>query len=489
MNTTMDFGGDGQTLDDIIRQNRQEMMRRSTTHNAQYQTSNSSDHLRRLSMLEFGTGSNEFDDFQFDPSPSLPSNNGTPRLHSNAQKQHDPRKIRSREDLALDTSNVQMSSAYNSAISYSPAMIASAPLDMDSPYLQHGIDMGLGMGYNNASGEMTPVNMQNSARSPLFQQSPMQHSFHTSFAEDFAQMNDDTQMMDDQDLSTKMPQMTMVDNDVKHAAQAAASGKGQDLQAERDRNMASAAVIPPTAAVIPSESREMLDPKEKHEILETPARSKMNNVYSSTGFDMLGVLMRVATRPKPQISIGPVDLSCAFVVCDITKHDSPIVYCSDVFERMTGYTRWEILGRNCRFLQAPDGKVQAGVKRKYVDDNSVLQLKNKVNKREEIQLSLINYRKGGQPFMNLLTMIPITWDSDEFKYYVGFQVDLVEQPNSVAGKNPGMQFVRCFGSMLNIYRRLICHKLPTSSTSTICDAGSRPKRSTGGHGWPDNRAR
>ncbi|KAL9106954.1 MAG: hypothetical protein Q9227_008077 [Pyrenula ochraceoflavens] len=114
----------------------------------------------------------------------------------------------------------------------------------------------------------------------------------------------------------------------------------------------------------------------------------------------------------------------------------PIVYCSDVFERLTGYTKHEILGRNCRFLQAPDGRVQAGLKRRYVDDKSVLQLKNKINQRGEVQLSLINYRKGGQPFMNLLTMIPIQWDNDEYKYYVGFQVDLVEQPGSIAGRNP-----------------------------------------------------
>ena len=148
--------------------------------------------------------------------------------------------------------------------------------------------------------------------------------------------------------------------------------------------------------------------------------------------------MRVATRPRPDINIGPVDLSCAFVVCDIEKFDLPIVYCSEMFERLTGYTKHEILGRNCRFLQAPDGKVQSGVKRKYVDDNSILYLKNQIAKRAEAQLSLINYRKGGQPFMNLLTMIPIQFDSEDYKFYVGFQVDLVEQPGSVSGRNPGM---------------------------------------------------
>ncbi|EMF08685.1 uncharacterized protein SEPMUDRAFT_151664 [Sphaerulina musiva SO2202] len=165
-------------------------------------------------------------------------------------------------------------------------------------------------------------------------------------------------------------------------------------------------------------------------------QSVYKNAYSSTGFDMLGVLMRVATRPNPELNIGSVDLSCAFVVCDAEKDDFPIVYCSENFERLTGYTKHMILGRNCRFLQSPDGNVVPGIRRKYVDDDSVLYLRNMVNLRREAQISLINYRRGGQPFMNLLTMIPITWDSDQVKFFVGFQVDLVEQPNAVTNKNP-----------------------------------------------------
>lgn len=116
----------------------------------------------------------------------------------------------------------------------------------------------------------------------------------------------------------------------------------------------------------------------------------------------------------------------------------PIVYCSDNFERLTGYTKHMILGRNCRFLQSPDGNVVSGIRRKYVDDDSVVYLKNMITSRREAQISLINYRRGGQPFMNLLTIIPIAWDGDAVKFYVGFQVDLVEQPNAVTNKNPGM---------------------------------------------------
>lgn len=194
---------------------------------------------------------------------------------------------------------------------------------------------------------------------------------------------------------------------------------------------------------------------------QSAVKQTFRNAYSSTGFDMLTVLMRVATRPKPDINIGAVDLSCAFVVCDANEHDFPIVYCSENFERLTGYTKYEILGRNCRFLQAPDGKVQSGLKRAYTDDDAVLYLKNTITQRKEAQISIINYRKGGQPFMNLLTTIPIPYDTEEIKFFVGFQVDLVEQPNSITDKNPG----KCATAVgidlrLTLDRRHIHHQLP-----------------------------
>lgn len=214
--------------------------------------------------------------------------------------------------------------------------------------------------------------------------------------------------------------------------------------------------------------------------------------------------MRVATRPNPEMNIGSVDLSCAFVVCDAEKDDFPIVYCSDNFERLTGYTKHMILGRNCRFLQSPDGNVSPGIRRKYVDDDSVLYLKNMINLRREAQISLINYRRGGQPFMNLLTMIPISWDTDQVKFFVGFQVDLVEQPNAVTNKNPGMlkilrssdeilythespqsstrlcssslpvEFSACLLTAL-VYRRIVLHQLPARhDNASLCSQLPRP---------------
>lgn len=67
---------------------------------------------------------------------------------------------------------------------------------------------------------------------------------------------------------------------------------------------------------------------------DTPPTVPGPLLYSSSGFDMIGVLARVASRKDPQVLLGPVDFTCSFVVSDATKPDEPIVYCSPTFVRM-----------------------------------------------------------------------------------------------------------------------------------------------------------
>jgi PAS domain S-box-containing protein len=42
------------------------------------------------------------------------------------------------------------------------------------------------------------------------------------------------------------------------------------------------------------------------------------------------------------------------VITDPAKPDNPIIFCNEAFQKLTGYDRDEIVGRNCRFLQGPD---------------------------------------------------------------------------------------------------------------------------------------
>ncbi|KAH7886815.1 hypothetical protein F5I97DRAFT_1057930 [Phlebopus sp. FC_14] len=164
-------------------------------------------------------------------------------------------------------------------------------------------------------------------------------------------------------------------------------------------------------------------------------------VYSTSGFDLLSILSRITNRPNPTIHLGPVDFSCSFAIADVRRHDSPIVYASPTFYRLTGYSEHEVLGRNCRFLQSPTGHVSKGEPRRFASPDAVAYMRKSLASSKECQTSLINYRKGGQAFINLVTVIPLRGgihntpeEADEVAYHVGFQVDLTEQPNRILEK-------------------------------------------------------
>jgi len=61
--------------------------------------------------------------------------------------------------------------------------------------------------------------------------------------------------------------------------------------------------------------------------------------------------------------------------------------------------------------------------RQYVDKSTVKGMREAIKGNREHQTTVTNFRKDGRPFANILTLIPITWDSEEFRYSVGFQCD------------------------------------------------------------------
>ncbi|KAH0434000.1 vivid PAS protein VVD [Colletotrichum camelliae] len=146
-------------------------------------------------------------------------------------------------------------------------------------------------------------------------------------------------------------------------------------------------------------------------------------LYAPSGFDMMSILLRVAGRPNPQVQLGAIDCSVALLLCDLEQPDCPIVYASEHFSLLTGYSNKEIMGKNCRFLQAPGGKVRKESSRKHVDKSTIKKMKKAVEANTEVQLEVLNFKKDGTPFVNILTMIPVRWDSPGFRYSVGFQVE------------------------------------------------------------------
>lgn len=105
----------------------------------------------------------------------------------------------------------------------------------------------------------------------------------------------------------------------------------------------------------------------------------------------------------------------AMVLTDPRAEDNPIVYVNAAFERTTGYSRTAVIGRNCRFLQGDD-----------TAKNDVDRIRTAVEDGRDISVDIQNYRADGKPFLNRLTIAPITDNDDKVMYFLGIQKDLYD---------------------------------------------------------------
>ncbi|KAG4417285.1 hypothetical protein IFR04_009575 [Cadophora malorum] len=144
-------------------------------------------------------------------------------------------------------------------------------------------------------------------------------------------------------------------------------------------------------------------------------------VYAPSGYDMLDILLQVYNRPNPQIQIGNVDSAVALVLCDAEAPDHPIVYCSEPFENLTGYSGNEVIGQNCRFLQHPPGGYCPDRNINQANSAAKREVKHNISRGRESRVRFTNFKKDGTPFTNILTLIPIFWEGKN--YIVGFQAD------------------------------------------------------------------
>ncbi|PRQ25266.1 putative protein kinase AGC-RSK-2 family [Rosa chinensis] len=101
-----------------------------------------------------------------------------------------------------------------------------------------------------------------------------------------------------------------------------------------------------------------------------------------------------------------------FVISDPRIPDNPIIFASDSFLELTEYTREEILGRNCRFLQGPE-----------TDQATVSKIRDAIREQREITVQLINYTKSGKKFWNLFHLQPMRDHKGELQYFIGVQLD------------------------------------------------------------------
>ena len=152
---------------------------------------------------------------------------------------------------------------------------------------------------------------------------------------------------------------------------------------------------------------------------EVPIEMSVSRTDADSG-GVLQCIVRDITRRKEREETLRVrnqaleESTVGITISDASAEDNPIVYANEGFEQLTGYRMDNIMGRNCRFLQG-----------EATDEDVVANIREAIEAEESIRTQILNYRAGGTPFWNKLTVAPVTDGSEsDVTHYVGIQQDI-----------------------------------------------------------------
>ena len=144
------------------------------------------------------------------------------------------------------------------------------------------------------------------------------------------------------------------------------------------------------------------------------ARALMHALATETATQLM------LLRQSPFLAQALAEVECGVTVADARLPDGPLVYINDAFTRMTGYTRAETLGRNCRFLQ---GDLQ--------DQRGVATVKDALSRGVDCTTVLTNIRKNGEVFQNRFRLRPVRAIDGSISHVIGIQDDVTTEQTAL----------------------------------------------------------
>jgi PAS domain S-box-containing protein len=104
------------------------------------------------------------------------------------------------------------------------------------------------------------------------------------------------------------------------------------------------------------------------------------------------------------------------LITDSGQANDPIIYINPAFERITGYSADEVMGRNFRFLQGQNS-----------DPQIASEMRAAIEQHRNYSGMILSYRQDGSEFWNEVTLAPITDDRGEVTHFVGTHADVTKR--------------------------------------------------------------
>jgi PAS domain S-box-containing protein len=139
---------------------------------------------------------------------------------------------------------------------------------------------------------------------------------------------------------------------------------------------------------------------------------------------LLGSFQDITTQHAAQAQMRLLQscvarLNDIVLITDAEPLDAPgprIVFVNDAFERRTGYTRAEVMGKSPRILQGP-----------LTDRQELTRIGNALRAWQPVRAELINYTKSGEAFWLELDIVPVADATGWFTHWISVERDVTER--------------------------------------------------------------
>lgn len=105
----------------------------------------------------------------------------------------------------------------------------------------------------------------------------------------------------------------------------------------------------------------------------------------------------LASVPSEVIGSVMEEIDEGVLIVDAADPDLRLIHVNSAFETITGYSRSEAIGRNCRYLQGNDNL-----------QPEIAKMREAISERKPVAVTLRNFRKDGRLFWNSIRLFPLS---------------------------------------------------------------------------------
>jgi diguanylate cyclase (GGDEF)-like protein/PAS domain S-box-containing protein len=127
-------------------------------------------------------------------------------------------------------------------------------------------------------------------------------------------------------------------------------------------------------------------------------------------------MSHIASIPQDLLAKALNESRDGITIVDAQQQDFPLIYVNQGFEKLTGYTSDEVIGRNYRFLYGAD-----------TEQPEIAAIRAATAQGQGCVVTLRNYRKDGSMFWSQLSISPVHNAEGALTHFIGIQKDATDR--------------------------------------------------------------